>query len=221
MDELTKLCCFETSLLLKRQLSLVPPEELIEVYVEDIESYKLFVHYVIILLETEAAFLFLSNDFISSIRKVVEVHRFDLNDKTITDEINHITKCLNQIENTSMDLRLLTIKAYRSYHEDLRQMKFNSNEDFVDYLCNDTLEYFALKCETDEDKDIVIDDKYAIASIKYFMEEIPIFFDDPDIMQRAEDRLNLIINNAKFFEFSKKNESKNVKRKLKSLYEEE
>ena len=214
---------FERLLLIKNQLILLNKDELRELF-GDIKCYLAFIDNVICLFNNEAAFLYLSKDFLDKIRDVLEIHRFDLTDEMVTefgptvdevhDAVNNIMFFLNKIDNEDRGQRRLVAKSYMAYHEDIRSVKFDKVEDFGSALSYDAPVYFTLTGEFEKP----ISDDMMISSLNYFMETAPTIFKDPIIFSKANELINDVRKRSSIFDVTGKYLTKKAKQKLKSLY---
>lgn len=214
---------FERLLLLKNQLILLNKDELRELF-SDVDCYLVFIDNVICLFNNEAAFLYLSKDFLDKIRDVLEIHRFDLTNERIAEfdttvdevceSVNNIMLFLNQIDNEDKEQRRLIAKSYMAYHEDIRNVKFDKVEDFGSALSYDAPVYFTLTGEFEK----LIRDDMVLSSINYFMGEAPVIFKDSSILSKADELLNGIYKRSSIFDVSGRSTAKKAKQKLKSLF---
>lgn len=217
---------FERILLLKNQLIVLSSDQLKELYQED-DCYVVFVDTVAQLLNHESAFIYLSKDFITRILEVLDIHRFNLdkkvmerfefNEDIMNNVINQIVMRLNEINSDTIQNRKSILIAYIEYNENVRVSKFAKIEDFSSSLANDSVVYFNLKGSID----MPVKDELILASIHYFLEEIPEFFDNKLVADRAMHELDRISNSGGFSKRYRKKSSKYAKELLKKITKEE
>ncbi len=226
-EEKISLGDFENLLLMKNQLILLDKDEMYNLYHEPL-VYVAFIANTWTLISNEAAFLYLSKDFLRKIRDVLEIHRYDLTDEDLKDvgvsaenvheSVNGILGALNKIDSEDMSYRRLVVKSYQAYHEKMKSAKFDTPEDFAASIAYDAVVYFTL---TGDKKDAEIKKELMLTSINYFMEEVPEFFNDKKVLDKALEVLKDVRKKTKFTDVSSKILVKNTEYRLKEIAKEE
>lgn len=204
---------FELLLLFKNQLVFCDVDELKKIYSE-IEDYSIFVDNVALMLNEEPAFLLLSKDFRKKIDVILETRRFTIDDDIISQEINEIALCLNELESIDDDTKNQRISNYKAYHENIRNEEYATIADFGITLANDCPTYYYLKGELDDR----VKSSFEISSIIYFLETVPEMFNDPMVLKRLEFVLKDIAKDGSIFNPSKKRLAKDAKMLLKTIF---
>ena len=217
---------FERLLLIKNQLILLNKDKLRELF-SDVKCYLAFIDNVICLFNNEAAFLYLSKDFLNKIRDVLELHRFDLTNEVLAEfgptvdevreAVNNVTVFLNKIDTEDKGQRRLVSRSYLAYNEDIRCVKFDKIEDFGTALSYDAPVYFTLTGEFEKP----IRDDMMLSSINSFMETAPVIFEDPGIVSKAIEIIDGIHKRSSIFDISGRSLTKRAKEKLKTYYQGE
>lgn len=212
-DKKLNLSDFEFLLLLKNQLVFLSTEELIKLYSE-IEDYSIFIDNVALMLNEEDAFLCLSKDFRKKIDDVIATRRFTIKDDIINEEINEITKRLNEIENMDLFVKAQKVQNYKTYHENIRNEEYETIADFGLTLANDCPTYFYLKGNIEGR----VKNSFEISSVTYFLEVVPEVFNDPSVLDKLKFLLTDISKSCSFFDPSKRIIAKDAKILLKSIF---
>lgn len=179
MNEEYDIIDFENLLLLKNQLVNAPFDELLECY-KDYDNYLLFLDTVVLLANTDSAFLLFYKDGMEKILRIIQLYRFNTKDEKVIDVINQIIQYLNNIKLYDSTYENLLKLSYLSFHEESRISSFDREEDFIASLSYDAATYFALK-----DGNISINDyDLFLASVNYLFVIIPEFFKDSLVQER-------------------------------------
>lgn len=184
-DELTR-DEFLDMLCIKNQLINAPTEQLLEEY-KDKNQYKNFVQGMNLLVEKEPAFLYLSDKFYDKAISVMSLYRFQIvkENKEYYDAINNIITMLNNIK-TQPEIQKELIKTnYLAYHEEVRDLYFDDEPDFLRSLARDAIVYLCL--EKQDVSEINSVDFYG--STKYFQETCPVIYQDEQINTLTRNKL--------------------------------
>ena len=172
---------FHNLLTIRNQLVKASDEKLRELY-QDKGSYVTFLDTVILLTESDSAFLLFSDQFIDKILSVVQLHRFDFEEDEIKEAINGIITYMNHIRTYSSDLVNQLKNGYLAYQEDLREAEFHSDEAFFKSLSYDAVVFSALREGKPES---VEDDSYFLMSLNFLLKSCPELFQDATVKKGA------------------------------------
>ena len=216
---------FEDQLMLKNNLILTDVHEFKERF-SDVPHYVAFLADVAYLLNHDAAFLFLSKEFLQKLRETINVHRFDLYDEQVeefgvnTDNIREVTnailKGLNTIDDADPFYRKVVVKTYMANQEEMRNVKFQKVADFTNTLAYDAAAYFTLTGQVNNP----IKPYFMLASISYFLEEAPEIFLDRKVLDKAILVMEKVHKKTKITDVNGKILAKRLKEDLNSLKEE-
>jgi hypothetical protein len=187
---------FENLLILKNQLITLTTEKLIETY-QDISSYVVFLDTVICMLNNESAFLYLDDSFVKKIQTVLQIHRFDIKNKEVYEAINDITKFLNDVDSANDNYRQTLVNSYKEYHQNVRNVNFATNQDFLYSLSFDAIVYLGLKGTISIPSG---NDPLILSSISYILEDYPKAFESDELKSESLSQLNGVLGRSKFFE---------------------
>ena len=143
----------------------------------------------------------MSEDYYDRILSIVDLHRFDAEDmvkKVANDMILYINQVKAEHDN-SLNTRLLI--QYKEYHEDLREVEFDSIQDLINSISYDAIVLLALSKNKLE---IIDNEDYFMYSLNYIMKCFPEYFKDEGFKNRAIEALKTIYNNQSIFKRDKK-----------------
>lgn len=171
-------------LVLKNHLIILNDEQLSEVYHDDI-NYAIFIKALHKLISIDSGFLFLGDEIISKIERVIDYNRFKTDSNTL-DTINEIIVFLNSVKHSSFEHKNLYQMAYLAYHEETRKVKINDIDELLDYLAYDAR---IVAVVVDGDTAAVDDDTKFMASLNYLIEMAPEALQEPYIHRCMDDCL--------------------------------
>lgn len=210
-------------LALKNQLVNADVKVLVKDYKEDFNLFIQFLDSVIMLLSTDSGFLLFSKESCDKIFEIINIHRFDCDDKEVVACINEVIGEINRINSTSPELKKLMMEQYLAYNEEIRQINILDGETLVQLIAFDALCLFSLNSK----EDVVIKDKeeyMMLSSINYLVQTCPELFKDEDIKKNAEKAIDIITKKGGIFNFKEKKYSKKTKenfQKVKSMKKED
>lgn len=191
---------FNNIITLRNHLCRVPMKRLLEMY-QDKESYITFLDSIALLAENDSAFLLFADELLEKILSIVQIHRFDFEEKEVKDCINGIIGYVNQIKTYPDGLANVLRNGYLTYQEDLREADFLTTEGLLTSLSYDAVVFACLR---DGDIHKIQDDEYALMSLNYLMKSVPEFFKDPQVCLRVQTLLDRIGKNSKLLSSKKK-----------------
>ena len=145
----------------------------------------------------DSGFLLFSNDFLDKIESVIEQNRFEINDNEVRDVTNSIISYLNEIRGKS-NLYKETIKAhYKYFQEEIRGVKFSDSNQLFRSLGYDPFVYDAIR---DKDLSGLGEDKLFLASVNSFLELVPEMFEDKEVQELVNNKIDEIGRNNKFYQ---------------------
>ena len=197
---------FENLVFLRNQLSVADMGLLKEVY-SDMDNYINFLDTMVLLTQVDGGFLLMSTDYYDRILTIVDLHRFDAEDM-VRKVANDIILYINQVKaehDNSLNTRLLI--QYKEYHEDLREVEFDSIQDLINSIAYDAIVLLALSKNKLE---IIDNEDYFMYSLNYIMKCFPEYFQDEGFKNRAIEALKTIYNNQSIFKRDKKKYSKEI-----------
>jgi len=201
---------FENVMIFKNQLINLDKNQLVELYT-DVSNYALFINVIIILINNENILLVLDDEYLDKIYRILDIHRYDLNDKEIFNTINEIIDSLNKIK--SIENKEEYVEEYVKYQQNLRECCFKTAEDFLYALSYDAVVIAELK-----NKDMPIyNDNLFIASIKYFLNIYPVYFEDDEVLNSVYERLGEIASRKGLKNINNKNDAKRLIKVLDSI----
>ena len=171
-------------LVLKNHLIILNDEQLSEVYHDDI-NYAIFIKALHKLISIDSGFLFLGDEIISKIERVIDYNRFKTDSNTL-DTINEIIVFLNSVKHSSFEHKNLYQMAYLAYQEETRKVKINNIDELLDYLAYDAR---IVAVVVDGDTAAVDDDTKFMASLNYLIEMAPEALQEPYIHRCMDDCL--------------------------------
>ena len=207
---------FNNVLTLRNHLSVVPKDQLIEMY-QDKGHYLTFLNAVVALSEMDSAFLLFSEEFLERINDVIQIHRFDFSEIEIKDCINDIIGYLNQVRAMSPTKVNLLKNGYLAYQEEQRSMVFHSTEEMIRSLAYDAVVFTSLR---EGNSDDIQDENHFLMSFNYLVKACPEFFQDPKIAADAIKVLDRVGRHSGKFS-AKKKFVKQVRREFESILQKE
>ncbi len=208
-------------LALKNQLINANLNVLIEDYKKDFNLYLQFLDSVIMLLNTDSGFLLFSKESIDKIFSIINIYRFDCEDKDVIRCINDIIEGINKINGLAPDIKNLMMTSYLAYQEDIRQVKILNGETLIQLIAYDALCLFILNTKDD----VVIKDKECysfLSSLNYLISTCPELFKDEDLKRNAEKAIDIIMKKGGVFNFKGRKYSRKTKdnfQKIKTIEE--
>ena len=201
---------FENVMIFKNQLINLDKKQLLELY-KDVSNYALFINVIVILINCENVLFLLDDNYINKIYSLLDIHRYDLNDKNTFNIINDIIDALNKIK--SIENKEEYVSEYVKYQENLRGFKFKTTDDFLYALTYDAVVVAGLK-----DKKIPIEfDDLFLSSINYFLNIYPEYFEDEEILENVFLRLEEIVSRKGLKNIFNKSDAKKLIKVLKSM----
>lgn len=177
---------FLNAVILKNQLITMSNDDLKKIY-QDYDSYLVFLDTVSVLTSIDSSFLFLRDDFIDKIEKVISYNRFEADPDTWSI-VNEVISYFNMTKIYSSRYKDALKKNYLAYHEDMRKCKLNV-EELLAMMVNDA--HFLLALE-ENDLDNLSSDDYFMSSLNYFIETVPELFEDQTIQDIVEKKINSV-----------------------------
>mgnify|MGYP003300422505 CR=1 FL=1 len=207
---------FLNVIILKNQLITMDSGALKEIY-QDYDSYLAFIDKVSVLTSIDSSFLFLREDFIDKIEEILSSNRFEA-DPVTWNVVNEAISYLNMAKFYSNRYKDTLKKNYLSYHANARKCKLNE-ELLLSMMVNDA--FFLLALE-EKNLDSFAEDDYFMSSLNYFIETVPELFQEQDIQEMVERRIESVTVGS--WPFSRKNrtllkETKNHYQKIKQKEE--
>lgn len=194
---------FENIMIIKNQLINLDKNQLIDVYT-DISNYALFINAIIALINEENVLFLLDENYIDKVYRILDIHRYDLNDKEVFSIINDVIDALNKIQN--IDNKEEYVKEYIKYQQNIRRCKFQTADDLLYALTYDAVVIAGLK---DKNMPIQYDDLF-ISSINYFLSIYPEYFEDDEVFGSVYDRLEEITRRKGIKHSSNRNDAKKL-----------
>ncbi|MBQ9019320.1 MAG: hypothetical protein IJ097_03285 [Bacilli bacterium] len=205
---------FENSLIMKNQLVTLPSKKLVSIY-SDISDYRIFINYLIDLINDELPFLYLDKEFKYKIENVIELHRFDVS-KEEKESINQIICVLNTINddfNLSLKEQEKVKKDYLEYQQSIRKLVFHSYDQLASSLGYDAIVMAALK----NDLSFIKEDPYFLASMNYLLEVAPDGFFDEIMLKNATIKTSEIKESYSYLNLGIKANSIKILNKIKQM----
>ena len=207
---------FNNVLALRNHLSVLSREKLEEMY-QDKGSYLTFLNAIVALSECDSAFLLFSDDFLEKILYVVQVHRFDFEEKEVKECINDIIGYVNQIKVMPQEKKNILKNGYLTYQEEQRGVSFHTTESLIASLSYDAVVFSSLRDGTPE---AIQDEEYFLMSLNYLMKACPEFFQDPKITADTISVLERVGSHSRMFS-TKKKFVKQVREEFESISKKE
>ena len=208
---------FIDCLCLKNQLVHAPLDKMLEEY-QNYDSYAEFLLAVLTLKDTDSSFLLYDDSFMDKILRVLEIHRFDAITLDTKNVINDIIRYVNFMKSIDSKMKELLKKEYQSYHEDMRKIGFMDDESFLYSIAYDAVVLSALY---EHDLSFITEQDMFLASINYFIEELPELFEDGVISQLAYDKVIELSRSGGLFSNKIRTYSKQTKSCFQKLQKEE
>lgn len=207
---------FFNVLVLKNQLITLNSYEMKELY-QDYSNYIIFLDTFCVLTSIDSGFLFLNDDIVDKIEKVVNYNRFNTDFYTY-EIINKIIQYLNLIKGYSSEQRNLYQKSYLVYQEDIRKVQINNIDELLQYLTYDARMVIAIE---DDNTEIIDDDKMFMSSLNYLIETAPEVFQNPLVYKFMKERLNSIKIKPMSFSFKTKKLIKDTRNNYQRIKQKE
>lgn len=176
---------FAEVLLLKKQLVKDPLTFMVD-QCQDKTKYHQFLMSTKVLLDLDSGFLLQSPDLIEKLETILYSQRFEFKDPRINSRINEILLVLNEIKNYSDTKINFILEHYLLYHEDIRMLCFETQNDFLEALTFDSIAYQALNKNLSQ---TIIEEDLFLSSTNYFIETIPEIYDDVLIREQTERKI--------------------------------
>lgn len=208
-DELLDFC---NLLSLKNHLATATEKDLVDLY-QDVEDYVTFIDIFVLLTETDSGFLLLDEGLVDRVNSVLQVHRFDIDDKEIKDIINSIIGYLNRVRTMDSSVKNILKNNYLAYHEELREATFGDNESFLAAISYDAI---VVKALLDGDMNLAKDNKFIVMSLNYLIKVCPELFKRKEVKDNAEKLLDKCMKGNKLFDGCSRH-AKDIKVKIKEL----
>lgn len=186
MDEEFTIDDFLNVVILKNQLITMSNDDLKRLY-QDYDSYLVFLDTVSVLTSIDSSFLFLRDDFIDKIEKVISYNRFEADPDTWSI-VNDVISYFNMTKIYSSRYKDALKKNYLAYHEGVRKCKLNEDK-LLSMMVNDA--FFLLALE-EKNLDSFGEDQYFLSSLNYFIETVPELFQDQDVQEMVENRIDSV-----------------------------
>ena len=187
-------------LALKNQLLCASIDQLKGFY-KDETAFLSFLDTIALMSQREPAFFLLSPEIKNRIITVIEIHKYSVNEEVL-DYINEVLVYLNHVENVSDEMIFLMVKSYKEFHENIRNMRFNDAEDFLNALSYDAIFMNALE---DNNMENLTNSDLNMSSFNYMISISPEFFNIDGVMEKANDLLEQEKKHTKVFSKKKKN----------------
>ena len=172
---------FVNVLCLRSQLVNLNEKDLIE-YHKDYEKYLTFIDTIAVMSEVDSAFLLFRDDFIDKIYSVIQIYRYEIEDKQVKEAVNSIIHYLNIVKSYKPEYKKLLQTSYRSWNEEVRNVWLKDEDDLVYALGYDAVVYAGI---VDGDMDIITENDMFLSSVNYFIETIPSIFENEDVKNRT------------------------------------
>lgn len=211
---------FINVLALKNQLINANFSELMRDYQNDYDLYLQFLNTVCILLKTDSGFLLFSKESIDKIFNIVNIHRFDTDDKEVIACINDIIGEINNIRGYSAEVKKMMMNSYLAFHEDIRKINILNGDTLIQLIANDALCLFNI-VNREELKDK--EEYMFLSSLNYLIYSCPELFEDEDFKNEAMRKVDIVMKKGWPFNSKGRNYSKKTKEnlvKVKTLKEE-
>lgn len=187
-------------LAIKNQLVNLSVAELVERY-RDIDEYYTFLETLIKLINTESTFLLCGSDYIDKVVTIVNIHRFDVDDKDFRLGVSGIISYFNSVRSQDSNLKEILKAGYVSYQEDQRGITFYDMGAMLKSIAYDANVYQALQKGTIEKLGL---DDYTLMSLTYLMNVYPEFFKDKNVNARAVKLIDSITSKTRFLSPSRR-----------------
>lgn len=207
---------FNNVLCLRNQLCCLDEKQLCEIY-QDKGSYLSFLNAVVALTECDSAFLLFSNDFLEKILSVIQIHRFDFEEKEVKECINDIIGYVNHVMNMDPLKASILKNGYLSYQEEQRKATFRTTNALLQSLCYDGIVFASLR---DGDLESIQDEDYFLMSLNYLMKACPELFQNEEVNARTTQLLDKIGSHSPRFGIKKKY-IKEVREDFQKLFKED
>ena len=201
IDDMLNVLC------LRNQLSFVPLKDLMKVY-EDYECYLTFVDSVVVLTQVDSAFLLFSDEFLEKIVSIIQIHRYDTENDEVKQIVSDIIGYVNRVRAYKKDYKILLMKQYWGYNEDIRNIKFDTPGQLLSALSYDAVVCASLENDSMDD---VHEDQLFLSSINYLLETMPDIFKDEGMNTRALNKIRGIEKKSKLFKNKIKSYAKSTK----------
>ena len=195
---------FNNIITLRNHLCRFTEKQLLDIY-QDPGAYVTFLDAVALLADVDSAFLLFSDVFLEKILSVIQIHRFNFEEKEISECVNGIIAYINDIKTYPDNLKNSLKNGYLTYQEEVRETKFHSTEELLASLAYDA---YVFACLRDGKENQIVDDKYYLLSLNFLMKSVPEFFKDPEVAARAMSVLDRVGKDAKMLSPRKKHVKK-------------
>ena len=180
-------------LAIRNQLSTKTQQELNELY-EDKGAYLAFLGTVGQMFNNDSGFIYLDESFMDKISNIIQIHRFDFDEKIVKQYINELISFMNSTKTIQEPLKKAIVDNYIIYHEVQREAFFPTQTEFITSLAMDAVVFTVLK---EGQFDLIRDYNYALMSLNYLMKTCPEMFKDEEINKRAQQLLEIVDKNTK------------------------
>lgn len=208
---------FIDCLCLKNQLVHAPLEKMLEEY-QNYDSYEEFLLAMLVLRDSDSAFLLYNEEFSNKILRVLQIHRFDAINQDLKSTINDIIAYVNYMKSLSPNIKELLKQEYRVYHEDVREIVFADDECFLYSLAYDAIVLSSLQ---DSSLDMITEDDMFLASVNYLMEVYPELLRDDTTFQLLSDRIDKLARGNGIFTNKICQYSRQTKKRFQNFQKEE
>ncbi len=208
---------FVDCLCLKNQLVNAPLSKMMVDY-QDYDCYAEFLLAVLVLRDTDSAFLLYDDSYCEKILQVLQIHRFDGIQPDVKNTINDIIAYVNYIKGIPKNMKEVLKKEYRSYQENARKVNFSDEDCFKSSLAYDAIVFLAME---EHDFSRIKENDLFLASVNYFMEVIPGLFQDKDILQMSSDKIEQLTKTGGVFPNKIKTYSRQTQKYFKKRFMEE
>ena len=178
---------FEDVMIIRNQLECDTPANLCEFY-SDMDNYLEFIHAMTVFSQVDGAFLLYRRDYIDTVERILQVHRFDGDREKVWGPVNDLVLYLNELKGYTPDLVNMLKNGYLAYQEDCRKTPFTDEDEFLYSMSYDAVVLWALKNEGNLDS--ITESDMFLASINYLIETLPETFESKEVSKKVMDKLS-------------------------------
>ena len=205
----------ENVLCLKNQLVCVDTSKLLEVYADD-ENYITFLDTLVVLLETDSAFLFLNEQMIPKIFDIINSCRFRMKDSEVIQVTNAIIRELNHLRCASDEYKQALKDAYYQYQQESRKLFLSNDEELLESIAYDAVVCAGLE---EDHLDYVTDDMLFLASLNYLLSTMPELFQKDLASKLTIQKIDELLHKNRLFHHNVRDYAKETKKIYQKIQE--
>lgn len=166
------------------------------------------------ILSEEPAFFLLDQKLISGVEAVINNHRFNCKDNSITDGINNIIIRINHLKSLSAEEQKQQLQIYVENQQQIREIVFLNNHDLLVGISYDKI----LAGQLVEERLRDVNPSYFFSSTNYLIKKLPhIYMVNPRRLELTVNKLNEHANKKGLLYWAERSTAKRIIKNLEKV----